>query len=102
MKPRSLEPLEIIGWYDGIVQAVVSPSWMKGQYLCSLLAFDVSSRKRVFALLPLTESELLDFKSETTVDASTLKDDAICDIEEAVSEERVKWFDTFRSNDLLR
>jgi hypothetical protein len=35
--------------------------------------------------------------AETTVDASDLKDEAISDVEEAVSRSRMKWFESFPS-----
>lgn len=135
MTVRRLETLEIIGWYDGIVVAVLSTNWMEGVYLGSLLAFDVELRKRVIALLPLEEGDLYEIRSrldgdwesllaylkqlwnqasgnitllcctdagerviaETTVDASDLKDEAISDVEEAVSKGRMKWFQAFPS-----
>jgi hypothetical protein len=132
---RRLETLETIDWYDGIVLAVLATNWMEGIYLGSLLAFDVELRKRVIALLPLSESDLSEIRSrlggdwelvlshlkqlwrqasgritvlccietgerviaETTVDASDLKDEAVSDVEEAVSKSRMKWFDAFPS-----
>ena len=125
--------METIDWYDGIVLAVLSTNWMEGIYLGSLLAFDVELRKRVIALLPLSESDLSEIRSrlggdwelqlsylrqlwrqasggitvlccieagerviaETTVDANDLKDEAVSDVEEAVSKSRMKWFDAF-------
>ena len=52
-----------IDWYDGIVLAVVSTNWMEGQYLGSLLAFDLELKKRVVALLPLDEGDVSEIKS---------------------------------------
>lgn len=62
MTSRSLRTLEIIDWYDGIVQAIVLTNWMPGTYLCSLLAYDVELRKRVFALLQISDKELSEIR----------------------------------------
>jgi len=63
MALRRLEIAEMIDWHDGIVLALVTTNWTDGTYLCSLLAFDANRRERVFALLPLSESEVSETKS---------------------------------------
>lgn len=68
MKLHRLEPVQIIDKYDGIVLAVVKTNWMHGRYLCSLLAFDPEKRKRVFSLLFLADSEVLDLKTRVNGD----------------------------------
>jgi hypothetical protein len=128
-----MEIVEMIDWYDGVVLAVVTMNWMKGTYLCSLLAFDVQLKKRVFALLPLDEDQLLGIRehlggewnalllylnqlwhnasnnvtllyyrdtdeqviAEISVEASKIKNKAISDVEEAVSDSRMSWFSAF-------
>lgn len=62
MTSRNLTIIELIDWYDGIVQAVVSISSMEGAYLCSLISFDAESKQRVFALLPLAADELCEIR----------------------------------------
>ena len=57
------QPMELIDWYDGIVQAIISTKRTQGQFLCSLLAFNVESRNRVFALLPLEDVEVSNIRS---------------------------------------
>ncbi len=133
MALRRLEIAEMIDWHDGIVLALVTTNWIDGTYLCSLLAFDANRRERVFALLPLSESEVSETKSrldgeweallsylrclwdkasgkitlvcyrdtdeqviaEKAVDASELINQAISDVEEAVSDNRRSWFSLF-------
>jgi hypothetical protein len=133
MALQQIEIAEMIDWYDGIVVALVTTNWIEGIYLCSLLAFDANLKKRVFALLPLDESEVSEIKSrlggewealisylrflwdkasgsvtlvcyrdmdeqiiaEKVVDASRLKNQAISDVEEAVSDNRRSWFSLF-------
>lgn len=135
MSARELQILDMIDWYDGIVLAIVSTNWMQGTYLGSLLAFDVESRRRVIALMPLSEGDLSEVRSrlagdwellrlylkrlwdkasgditllcwidgddrvvaEATVDADKLKDEAISDVEAAVSKNRMKWFTVLHS-----
>src|SRR5262245_27252103 len=133
MALRQLEIAEMIDWHDGIVLALVTTNWTDGTYLCSLLAFDANRRERVFALFPLSESEVSETKSrvdgeweallsyltclwdkasgkitlvcyrdsdeqviaEKAVDASELINQAISDVEEAVSDNRRSWFSLF-------
>jgi hypothetical protein len=129
----SIKILEVIDWYDGIVQALVSTNWLPNISLCSLLAFDVETKRRVFGLLPLAEEEVSKIKSllnkdwdllatylkelwlkvsenvtlisckdpenqiiaKTVVEANKLRGEKFLDIEDAVSEERMGWFEVF-------
>ena len=60
---QKLEIIEVIDWYDGIVLALVTTNKHEDTYLCSLLAFDADFKKRIFALLPLGESEVFEIRS---------------------------------------
>jgi hypothetical protein len=63
MSARELQIVEMIDWHDGIVLAVVSTNWMEGNYLASLIALDVESRRRVIALSPLSEGDLSEVRA---------------------------------------
>jgi hypothetical protein len=60
---QQLKIREMIDWYDGIVLAIVTKDWNEDTYLCSLLAFDADLKKRVFALLPLDDSDVSEIRS---------------------------------------
>jgi hypothetical protein len=53
-----LDIVEIIDWYDGVVVAIVRPSWRSGIYLASLLRWSQEKRHRVYALLPLLPEQV--------------------------------------------
>jgi hypothetical protein len=55
MTDRKLKALEIIDWYDGVVLALVELNWVGGEYLATLLAWDLDRRERVFALFPMRD-----------------------------------------------
>jgi len=57
MTARRLEPIQILDWYDGIVLGLVRTSWLPGIFLVSLLAWAQVERKRIFALIPVTEAQ---------------------------------------------
>ncbi len=54
---KSLKTDLVLDWYDGIVLALVQPSWRNGTFLASLLSWSQSTRKRVLALLPVDATE---------------------------------------------
>lgn len=60
MVPRKLEPADVVEWYDGVVLAVVRPSWRDGSFLASLLGWLQSDRRRVYALVPLGAEDVAD------------------------------------------
>lgn len=53
------EIVEMIDWYDGIVQAVVSLEGMKGKYLCSLIVFDADLKKEYLRYFQLVIRSLM-------------------------------------------
>jgi hypothetical protein len=55
---RKLDTLEIFDWYDGIVTALVRPSWTTGTFLASLLTWAQPQKLRVFGLIPITEAQV--------------------------------------------
>ena len=57
MDQRRLLPVAILDWYDGIVLAVTRTSWQPGVSLVSLVAWVQPERKRILALVPVTEEE---------------------------------------------
>ncbi len=61
----------IVDWYDGVVQALVRLAGKEAWFYCSLLAWDMRSNRKVFALLRLDNNwshKLLSLLSEKTLE----------------------------------
>ena len=58
MDGKHIKSIEIIDWYDGLIQAVISTSWQEGMFLASIIAYDLESDHRIFALLPMAQEHL--------------------------------------------
>ncbi len=47
----------VLDWYDGIVLALVQPSWCERTFLASVVSWSQGSHSRVLALLPVDATE---------------------------------------------
>jgi hypothetical protein len=65
---RSLDVVEILSWYDGIVLALVRLSGHEGTFLASLVAWSQALRHRVFVLIPRSETEVEEARRLVTAD----------------------------------
>lgn len=76
-----LEPVSVLDWYDGLVVALVRPTWKEGICLASLVAWSQELRRRVYALIPVdvraVESILSDRKMDWEVGKVRMRE--ICD-----------------------
>lgn len=105
MSEKRLQPVEIFDWYDGMVLAVVRPSWMVGLSVASLIYWAQSKRLRVYAILPISEVQArsltnvaknwTELRSEVTRLAAGMENDvAVICVEEStgsvVGETRVR------------
>jgi hypothetical protein len=57
MSAHRLNSVKILDWYDGIVLALARTNWQPGTVLISLVTWVPGERKRVFALVPVTEEQ---------------------------------------------
>jgi hypothetical protein len=55
----TLNVVQMLDWHDGLVLGLVAPSWRDGVFLCSLLATSGAKDARVFALLSLSDPEVM-------------------------------------------
>jgi hypothetical protein len=55
---RTVHPLTIWDWYDGIVAGLVTVSWRSGTFLASAIAWSPESKIRALSLLPLSEAQI--------------------------------------------
>jgi hypothetical protein len=60
---KELKVRQTLEWYDGIVVALVVPSWREETFLATLLSWSQKDRQRRFALIPLSLEELLDIEA---------------------------------------
>lgn len=55
---RKLETLDVLDWYDGIVTALVRPSWRPSTFLASLLTWSQASKQRVYGLVQISDDQV--------------------------------------------
>lgn len=79
---RTVEPVKILDWYDGLVSGVVRVSWVEGRFLAALLCWSMDRRLRVYALRRLGELDLRELEQSdwlrltTTIERIFLVDGA--------------------------
>ena len=71
---RELNVRQMLEWYDGMVVALVVPTWSDETFLASLLSWSQKRHQRTYALLPLSSEQLRDVEASVTEGWGSLRD----------------------------